>query len=115
MKAILESLRAARHIELILILVLLAALGLWAFRSPGNTLSNKTELELRIERLLEHMDGVGSVEVMVSVDADGNPAGAAVVVNDAISVRSRLEIQSAIQALLNIEAQRIRVIGKGGA
>jgi len=48
------------------------------------------------------------------VDSDGKPSAAAVVAEELDDICVRLEIQSAIQALLDIDTNRIRVIGKGG-
>lgn len=114
MKSLLESLRAARHIELLILIVLLAALALFMLGGAGRAPSGGTDAEARLEKLLGRVEGVGSVDVMISLDADGNPAGAAVVADGPLSVRATLEIQSAIQALLDIDLSRIRVIGRGG-
>ena len=48
------------------------------------------------------------------LDGDDHPVGAAVVTDRPLTVRATLEIQSAIQALLDIDLDRIRVIGMGG-
>ena len=114
MKSFIEGLRAARHIELILLIVLLAALGLLMISGLGGAPADRTDAEARLERLIERIEGVGDADVMISTDAEGNPVGAAVVVSGTLDVRARLEIQSAIQALLDIELKRIRVIGRGG-
>ena len=115
MKSLLESLRAARHIELLILIVLLAALALAMLGGARREPSGGTDVEARLEKLLGRMEGVGDVDVMISLDADGNPAGAAVVADGPLSVRATLEIQSAIQALLDIDLSRIRVIGRGGS
>lgn len=113
MKSILESLRAARHIEVILLAVLIAALGLWMLGSANREPAG-TDVEARLERLIERIGGVGDVDVMISTDEDGHPVGAAVVAGGSLDVRTTLEIQSAIQALLDIDLQRIRIISRGG-
>lgn len=112
MKAIVEALRGARHLEVLLALVLIAALGLLMFQG-SRTSADKTDVESRLERLLEGIEGVGDVDVMISMDDKETPVGAAVVASGKLGMRARLEIQSAIQALLDIETNRIRVIGRG--
>ena len=115
LKTIVQSIRAARHIDLILLIVLACVLGLLLYGGTDRSPAGKTDTEARLERLLEGMDGVGDVDAMISLDGDGNPVGAAVVAGGELGVRERLEIQSAIKALLDIDLQRIRVIGKGGS
>ena len=114
MKTFLETLRAARYLEWFLLLLLLSALGLMLLNHTGDTASDKLPDEVRLERLLERIDGVGDVDVMIAVDDNGKPAAAAVVAKGLDDIGVRLEIQSAIHALLDIDTNRIRVIGKGG-
>lgn len=114
MRSIAEMIRGARHIELFILLLLVAALGLLLINNTGGNTGSRTDVEARLERLLHGIDGIGDVDVMISTDADGVPAGAAVVVGGRLDMSTRLEIQSAIQALLDIETNRIRIIGKGG-
>ena len=113
MKAFLEALRGARYLEWFLLAAVLSALGLMLLNNPGGT-SERLPEEVRLERLLERVDGVGDVDVMITVDNDGRPAAAAVVAKGLDDIGARLEMQSAIQALLDIDLNRIRIIGKGG-
>ncbi len=68
--------------------------------------------------MLEQIDGVGHVSAMISLDEEGAVTGAVIVASDLNDVLTGLEIQSAVQALLGVEADRIRVIpgrnGRGG-
>lgn len=114
MKTIIESLRAARHIELLILIVLLAALALFMLGGARREPATGTALEARLEKLLKRIEGAGDVHVMISLDGDDRPVGAAVVTDRPLTVRATLEIQSAIQALLDIDLDRIRVIGRGG-
>lgn len=113
MKSIAESLRGARHIELFIILLLVAALGLLMLNQADRP-SGGSDAESRLARLLKGMDGVKGAEVMISTDAEGNPVGVAAVVEGSVDMATRLEMQSAIQALMDIDARRIRIICKGG-
>lgn len=114
MKSIAEYFHAARHIELFILLLLLSALGLWLIGGAGGGTSAKTDAEARLERLLERVDGVRDVEVMISTDGEGKPMGVAVVAGGRVELSARLEMQSAIQALMDIDTSRIHIIGKGG-
>ena len=114
MKSIFESLRAARHIELLILIVLLAALALFMLGGARREPAGGTDVEARLERLLKRIEGVEDVDVMITLGDDDRPAGAAVVSDRPLTVRATLEIQSAIQALLDIDLNRIRVIGRGG-
>ena len=114
MKSFLETLRAARYLEWFLLVALLSLMGLMLLNHSGDSPSGKLPEEARLERLLERIDGVGDVDVMIATDNDGKPTAAAVVANGMDDIGTRLQIQSAIQALLNIDLSRIRVIGKGG-
>lgn len=114
MKSFLETLRGARYIEWFLLVVLLSALGLMLLNDAGGDRTDKLPEEIRLERLLERIDGVGKVDVMISLGENGKPTAAAVVAEGMDDIGVRLEIQSAIQALLGIDLNRIRVIGKGG-
>ena len=115
MKAIVEAMRGARHFGILIGVVLVSALGLALLGASGGRQPAGTEIEVRLERLLGAIDGVGDVDVMVTTDDEGRPVGAAVVVGGRLDVRATLEIQSAVRALLDIDTNRIRVIGKGGS
>ena len=114
MRAFLEALRGARYLEWFLLAALLSALGLMMLNHNTGSAADRLPEEVRLERLLERIDGVGDVDVMITVDGDGKPTAAAVVAEGLADIGTRLEIQSAIQALMDIDTNRIRIIGKGG-
>ena len=112
MRSLLERLRAARHIELGALIVALAVLALVLTGSGSSGRDDSaTSAERRLCRLLEQIDGVGKVSVMISEDG----GGAVIVASELDDLRTALEIQSAAKALLNIDLNRIRVIGKRGS
>ena len=107
-----ERLRAARDVEVGVLLVALALLGLavaTAVAPAGD--DGATDLERRLCRLLEGIDGVGRVSVMIAEDG----GGAVIVASDLDDVRTAIEVQSAAKALLNIDLDRICVIGRRGS
>ena len=105
--------------------ILLLVAGLPVSRKKNKTIqtqsTEKTRLESRLEELLSGVEGVGKVEVIIMTGDEGNDnsfsmngqisvtgvlvsaegAGSAVVVQD---------IQQAIMALFQIEANKIRVM-----
>lgn len=110
---------------LLLLGLLLLVAGLPVSRKTNKTIqtqsTEKTRLESRLEELLSGVEGVGKVEVIIMTGDEGNDnsfsmngqisvtgvlvsaegAGSAVVVQD---------IQQAIMALFQIEANKIRVM-----
>ena len=112
----LNRLKGARRIEwLILALaLLLAALFL---RSNADTSGPetvaKTDLEARLERVLEAVDGAGKVRTMVT-QREEEIIGVLVVAEGAGEMRVRLEIAQAVQALLDVELSRIEVVQMRG-
>ena len=114
MRRLLDDLRGARHIALFAALALLALAALLAMNVRGTRDTGGTALELRLQRLLSGLDGVGQVRVMITTDGEGRPEGVAVVCDGLCDMRAYLEIQSAIQALLDVDVTRIRIIGRNG-
>ena len=107
-----EALRGARGLWLFALAVLLAAL-LLALPGVGRPApEGETALERRLAELLGQIDGVGKVHVMIS--GDDAPEGVVVICDRLESVRALLELQSAVQALLDVDADRIRIIGRNG-
>lgn len=117
MRRLLDALGGARGAGLFALVALAALMGLLMIK-PGGT-SNRadgeeTALERRVEAILECIDGVGEVDVMIAQDDSGAAVGAVVVAEGVGDVRAWLEVQSAVQALLALDAESIRVIGKNG-
>ena len=109
MKSLWESLRRARHIELIAAIVALALLALILTGIGRDAPEAGSDAERRLERLLEKIDGVGRVHVMI---ADG---GAVVVCERLDGLRAELAVRSAVRTLLDIDNDRIQIIGGVGA
>ena len=109
-------LRGARHIELFAVMVGLALMLLTLSNGvkPYAADAGKSELEQRLERLLGSMEGVDGVSAMVTQGEDGEVWGAVIVAEGAFGVRTSLELQAAVQTLLNVDADRIRIIAPTG-
>ena len=113
MKTLVERLRAARFMEVGLLIVALAILGLMMLNAGSNAREDVrgTSLEIRLARLLQQIDGVGRVNVMIAQDDDGAVTGVVIVAGGLSDVRTCLEIESAVQALLGVDLDHIRIIG----
>lgn len=109
MKKILEILRGARRIEILLALVALAIL-LLQFSGDFQVMNGGTDLERRLAGVLSRIEGVGRVEVMVAENSAGEPEGVLVVAQGADDVGVCLRLQYAVQTLLGTEAARIEVV-----
>lgn len=69
-----------------------------------------TELEKRLEAILEGMEGVGNVNVMITLQEDDAVEGVAIVAeggDDAVTVRNITEV---VQALFHVDSHKIKVI-----
>lgn len=109
---LLERLRGARRVELFAALVVASMLALMLVRgSVGSGRAQKTELETRLENILSRIEGAGSVSAMVAQDADGTVTGVLVVADALSDVRAYLRLQSAVRALLEVELDRIEIVG----
>ena len=107
-----DRLRGARRLGLYAGLALACALLLIAMngaRGPGET--GKTPLETRVEGVLSQIEGVGAVSVMITEDEEGEIIGAVIVANRLHGLRAALDVQEAVRTLLDIETDRIQIIG----
>ena len=105
--------------------ILLLVAGLPVTRKNSKTAEDqnaeKTRLESRLEELLSNVEGVGEVEVIIMTGTEGNESGfsmssqmevtgvlvAAQGAGSAVTVQN---IQQAIMALFQIDANKIRVM-----
>lgn len=93
--------------------------GTAAFSSVTEESSGmKTELEKRLEELLENVEGVGKVKVMLMTDAgqglystgSGEVTGVLIVAEGADNSVTIQKIQEAVMALFQIDAHKIRIM-----
>ena len=69
-----------------------------------------TELEKRLEAILEGMEGVGNVNVMITLQEDDAVEGVAIVAeggDNAVTVRNITEV---VQALFHVDSHKIKVV-----
>ena len=68
----------------------------------------KTDTELRLEKLLSSIDGVGDTEVMVR-ETDGIISGVVIVCQGADSIATKNKIINAVSVALNIDKKNIAI------
>lgn len=114
-----SRLRGVRGLEwLLLVIAAAAAVLLLSGAERGSPSAAPTELERRMESVLSCVRGAGRVRVLVSgedsVSAFSSSAarisGVLVVAEGADDIRVSLELQKAVQALLNLDAERIEIL-----
>ena len=123
MKRLLERLRGARGIEWFAALALAALLALMLLRPGGGDGARReagpsgsgTPLEARVERILQCIEGAGQVSAMITQGEDGAVTGAVIVAEGLSDVQTYLRLQRAVSALLDVETDRIEIIGGSGA
>lgn len=92
---------------LLLALVICAALCLLMGGMPADS------EEARISRVLSAMEGAGAVDVALHYDSS-IPCGAVIIAEGADSIAVRLQLSSAVSALLGLDESRIAVYQRKG-
>lgn len=118
LKRALEQLRAARHIEWLLMLIGLAAAVLLITGAEGTGGAPSTEMERRMEAVLSCVEGAGRVRVLVNApdsipafaQEQTGPTGVVVVAEGADDVKVRLALQQAVRALLGVGTGQIEIL-----
>lgn len=93
------------------LIVLLVAVVYLFFGTDSNDTSvsvSKTDTEIKLEALLEAIDGVGDAEVMITSDDDGI-CGVVIVCEGASSIMVRNDILNAVSTALNINKNIIAI------
>ena len=110
-------LRGARGIELFAGLAVAALLALMLIGSSGKNASGppKTELESRLERILERVEGAGRVSAMIVQGDEGEVTGVLIVAEQLGDMQTYLRLQRAVATLMDLQAEQIEIIGGNGA
>lgn len=107
MRSMIEALRSAKKLELLILIVFICAL-LVVVISGRN--AEEPDAEGRMRALLSGIEGAGRVRVMLSLDPEGNYIGAVIAAQGADDVRVQLEIEWAVKTLTGIPLERIEVV-----
>ena len=110
-----DKLRGARRIELFAALALAALLALMLLKPVSGGGASGTPLETRVERILRRIEGAGRVSAMITQGEDGAVTGAVIVAEGLSDVKTYLRLQRAVSALLDVDADRIEIIGGSDA
>ena len=108
MKRLIESIRAARWLELTIAAGLICILLVLALSNAGGSVASDDET--RMQRILSEIDGAGKVNVMIAEDEGGACTGVVVVASGAGDIEVLLRLQRAVQALTRLELSRIEII-----
>lgn len=76
--------------------------------SPTYSTVQKTDTELRLEKLLSSIEGVGDTEVMVR-ETEGKISGVVIVCQGAESITTKNKIINAVSVALNIDKKNIAI------
>ena len=109
-KQLLEGFRGARRFEWFAALALAALLALMLLNHGGDG-ETGTPLELRVERVLQHIEGAGRVSAMITQGEDGAVTGVLIVAEGLSDMQTYLRLQRAVSALLDVVPERIEIIG----
>ena len=107
----LERLRSARKIEIFAAIVIVSLIALQGLNGWSAPESEKSELELRLESILSRIDGAGQVDAMITQREDGGITGVVVLADGIADVQTYLNVQRAVQTLLDIDLAQIQIIG----
>ena len=111
MSSLWERLRAAPKVGVFAGVALAAVLALLLAKPGGEGDAARSPLERRLERILSGIEGVSDVRVMVTEGENGAVDGVLIVCGHMDGLRAGLRVQRAVQALLNLELDRISVMG----
>lgn len=103
MKGIMQALKSARWLELVLIAALMCIAAVVALNGMHAS-PERTAAETRLRSLLAEIDGAGRVDVVLGEE------GAVVTASGAGRIDVMLKLQRAVQAATGFELRRIEVI-----
>lgn len=118
LKRALDRLRGTRHIEWLLMLIVLAAAVLLTTGTDFQGAAPATEIERRMEAVLSCVEGAGQVRVLVN-SPESMPAfsqgemkttGVIVVAEGAGDMKVRLALQQAVRAFLGVDTGQIEIL-----
>lgn len=113
MKKVIEFLKANRAIIMISAIIVLLVIVLLVWGGTDNNISvnakaDKTETELKLERILSSIDGVGDTDVMVT-EGENGISGVVIVCRGANNIMTRSDILNAVSTALNISKNIIAI------
>ncbi len=107
-----DSLRGARKVEYLALILLIALAILFWTQNQGKNAENgavSTALERRMESTLSQVAGAGDVRVMIAQTEAGNVTGVLIVAEGADDMRVYLALADAAKTLLGVDAKDIEI------
>lgn len=106
----LRSVKAARSIELYLLILVMAVLALCFLNGSGKQSAAPTDLEARLEQALSCVEGAGDLRVMITEDAEGKTQGVLIVCEGADDLTTCLSLEQAVCKLLDVERSCVEIV-----
>lgn len=110
MKQLLNVLRSARKIEILVVIAMLCVLLVLSYGERGGGGAQPDSEEMRLKQILTQIEGAGRVSVMISRNQDDEIQGVVVAASGADDLRVMLEMQRAVKTLTNLELERIEIL-----
>lgn len=102
-----------KHFLIILlvgVLLMVVALPTGKGNQADEAMGEYTELEQRLQRLLEDMEGVGTVNVMITMENRDEVGGIAILADGADNAVVVRNITEVVQALFPVDSHKIKVM-----
>lgn len=107
---IMDHFRGSRKVEWFAAAAFLALILLIVLNGQTPDKTTKTDLELRLESTLSCVNGIDSINAMITEKEDGTIAGILIVAAGDFGIKTQIEMQKAVETLLDIEINRISII-----
>lgn len=110
MKQLMNALKTVQKVQWLAVAAAVCVLLILGMGSGGKQETVSTAEEIRMERILSEMDGIKSVSVMISYDAQQEKSGVVVAASGRNDVRTMLELQRAVQTLTGLDLNQIEIV-----
>lgn len=113
MKQWIAAIKSMGKMQKLAIIAAVAVLLVFGMREKAEEGNVSTEEEMRIERIIEKIEGVKTASVMISYDDKQERAGIVIVADGADDIRTMLEIQRAVKTLTGLQLEQIEIVNSG--
>ena len=110
MKQLMNALKTVQKVQWLAVAAAVCVLLILGMGSGGKQETVSTAEEIRMERILSEMDGIKSVSVMISYDAQQEKSGVVVAATGRDDIRTMLELQRAVQTLTGLDINHIEIV-----
>lgn len=110
MKQLMNALKTVQKVQWLAVAAAVCVLLILGMGSGGKQETVSTAEEIRMERILSEMDGIKSVSVMISYDAQQEKSGVVVAASGRDDIRTMLELQRVVQTLTGLDLNQIEIV-----